>query len=101
MYIKKDLVELFTSKKLKKCNKKNIFNDKESFLPGLHEELYSEFKNEIGDLKKIWEKNKKNKKDKNAKDLKIANKFKKNCIKLMAFIFGDFRKYLTIVHFKL
>ena len=63
--IKKDLVELFSNKKLKKCNKKTLFSDKESFLPGLNEELYKEFKNEICVLKKIWEQNKKNKKDKN------------------------------------
>ena len=97
VYIKKDQVELFSNKKLKKCNKKNLYNDKEGLLPGLNEELYNEFKNEIGDLKKIWEKNKKNKKDKLFQDYKIMNKFRKSCIKLMAYIFGDFRKYLTYI----
>jgi hypothetical protein len=97
VYIKKDAVELFSNKKTKKITKKNLYNDKEkeALLPGLDEELYTEFKNEFGDLKKFWEKNQKNKINKMQEDLKIINKLRKSCIKLMAFIFGDFRKYLT------
>jgi len=98
IHIKKDLIELYSKKKLKKANKKNVCSDNEnSFIPIIPEEVFNEFKKEINDLRGLNDKNKKNKKNKQEQYEKIKNKLKKNCMKLMAFIFGDYKKYVTYI----
>ncbi len=121
VHIKKDLVEIFYKKKLKKATKKAIFcdntdinldymdnaNNKETpksnkeninyILPSLPEEMYNDFKKDIDKLSSLNIKNKKNKKNKVEEIERIKFKIKKTCIKLFAFIFGDYSKYLTYI----
>jgi len=98
IHIKRDLVEIYMNKKLKKATKKSVCADKEEGkIPNIPDEMYNELKKEIGNLKNLFEKNKKNKKNKNEQNKKIQIKLRKYVMKLIAFIFGDYKKYLTYI----
>ena len=96
--IKKNCVETFSKKKLKKTTRKNL-SEKNSGIPLLHEELVDEFKKELKIVKNLYEKLKKNKKfsEENNYLENIKKKIKKTFIKLMAFIFGDYKKYVSFI----
>lgn len=103
--IKKDTIENYTKKKLKKSTRKSISveNNKalipkeEGQIPNIPDEVFSELKKEIGNLKSLNEKHKKNKKAKTGDLEKVQIKLKKVCIKLLAFIFGEYKKYVTFI----
>lgn len=98
IHIKKDLVEVYSKKKLKKATKKSVSADNENgFIPNIPEEMFNEFKKEISNLRGLNDKNKKNRKNKHEQNEKIQTKLKKNCMKLMAFVFGDYKKYVTYI----
>lgn len=98
IHIKKDLVEVYSKKKLKKATKKSICGNNENcFIPLIPEEMFNEFKKEISDLRNLNDKYKKSKKNKHEYNFKIQTKLIRYCMKLMAFIFGDYKKYVTYI----
>jgi hypothetical protein len=98
IHIKKDLVEVYSKKKLKKVSKKSVCNDNgNAFIPIIPEDMFNEFKKDISILRSLNDKYKKNRKIKQEQNEKIQIKLRKNCMKLMAFIFGDYKKYVTYI----
>jgi hypothetical protein len=88
--IKKGTIEQYTNRKMKKVNKKLLYQ----YIPEYPETLYEEFTKELKDMKKAIDE---------IKDIQTMNMTKVNkkilslFVKEMVSLFGDYKKYVSII----
>jgi hypothetical protein len=90
VYIKKNLIEHYSHKKAKKVNKKLLYQ----YIPEYPDILYDDIVKELKEMKKAIDE---------VKDLTSVNMTKINkkvlsmFVKSMVFLFGDYKKYVSVI----
>jgi hypothetical protein len=90
VYIKKNLIEHYSNRKIKKVNKKFLYQ----YIPEYPESLYDDIVKELKEMKKAIDE---------VKDLqsinmtKIDKKILSLFVKTMVFLFGDYKKYVSVI----